>query len=157
LDVLGEQLHPSIHVMWTGNTVVADLDRPSMEWINGRIKRRAYIWWNFPVSDYVRNHLLMGPVYGNSPDIGPLYGGFVSNPMERSEASKIALYGVAGYTWNPAAFDSEADWKTAIRVVMPGAADAFETFCAHNSDLGPNGHGYRRAESVAFAPAAEAF
>src|SRR5690606_30857660 len=33
----------------------------------------------------------------------------------------------------------------------------FETFCSHNSDLGPNGHGYRREESVAFRPVADAF
>lgn len=157
LDVLGERLHPSIEVMWTGDRVVADLDRPAMEWINRRLKREAYVWWNFPVSDYVRNHLLMGPAYGNAPDIGPLYGGFVSNPMERSEASKVALFGVAGYAWHPAAHDATAAWKAGIRAVMPGAAEAFETFCAHNSDLGPNGHGYRRKESVEFAPAAEAF
>ncbi|HEY1121755.1 MAG TPA: beta-N-acetylglucosaminidase domain-containing protein [Haloferula sp.] len=157
LDILGERLHPSIEVMWTGDRVISDLDRPSMEWINGRLKREAYIWWNFPVSDYVRNHLLMGPAYGNAPDIGPLYGGFVSNPMERSEASKVALFGVAGYAWHPAAHDATAAWKAGIRVMMPGAADAFETFCAHNSDLGANGHGYRREESVEFAPKAAAF
>jgi hyaluronoglucosaminidase len=157
LEILGQTLEPSIHVMWTGNTVVADLDRSSMEWINGRIRRNAYIWWNFPVSDYVRNHLLMGPVYGNATDIKDLYGGFVSNPMERSEASKIALFGVADYAWNVRAYDSESAWKAAIREVMPGAADAFEVFCRHNSDLGPNGHGYRRMESVAFAPLATEF
>lgn len=157
LDVLGERLHPSIHVMWTGDRVVADLDRPAMEWINGRLKRRAYVWWNFPVSDYVRNHLLMGPAYGNAPDIGEMYGGFVSNPMERSEASMVALFGVADYTWNPAAYDAEKSWKAGIRAVLPGAPEAFETFCSHNSDLGPNGHGYRREESVAFKPAADAF
>jgi hyaluronoglucosaminidase len=157
LDILGQQLHPSIHVMWTGDRVIADMDRAAMEWINGRIKREAYIWWNFPVSDYVRNHLLMGPAYGNAPDIGGLYGGFVSNPMERPEASKVALSGVADYAWNPAEYDAQASWKAGIRAILPGAAEAFECFCSHNSDLGPNGHGYRRKESVDFAPVAEAF
>ena len=157
LDVLGRTLDPSIHVMWTGDRVVADLDRQGMEWINGRLRRKATIWWNFPVSDYVRNHLLLGPVYGNAPDIGPLYGGFVSNPMERSEASKVALLGVAAYAWNPAVYQPEVAWRAGIRKVMPEAAEAYETFSAHNSDLGPNGHGYRREESVAFAPAAERF
>lgn len=157
LDTLGTTLDPAIHVMWTGNTVVADLDRPSMEWINAKLRRKAFIWWNNPVTDYVRNHLLMGPVYGNAHDIGPLYGGFVSNPMERSEASKVALFGVADYTWNPEEFDSEASFLAAMDELMPGAPDAFEVFCRHNSDLGPNGHGYRRTESVEFAPKAEVF
>lgn len=157
LEVLGRTLDPSIHVMWTGDRVVADLDRRGMEWINGRLRRKATIWWNFPVSDYVRNHLLLGPVYGNANDIGPLYGGFVSNPMERSEASKVALFGVAAYTWNPSTYQPSTAWRAGIRRVVPQAADAYETFSAHNSDLGPNGHGYRREESVDFAPAAEAF
>lgn len=157
LDTLGTTLDPAIHVMWTGNTVVADLDRPSMEWINAKLRRKAYIWWNNPVTDYVRNHLLMGPIYGNSLDIGPLYGGFVSNPMERPEASKVALFGVADYTWNPEKFDSEASFLAAIKTVMPGAIEAFETFSRHNSDLGPNGHGYRRTESTHFAALAEEF
>lgn len=157
LDLLDRELDPSIHVMWTGDRVVADLDRPAMQWINARIRRNAYIWWNFPVSDYVRNHLLLGPVYGNAPDIGPLYGGFVSNPMERSEASKVALFGVADYTWNPAAYNADLSWRAGIRHVVPDAAEAYLTFASHNSDLGPNGHGYRRLESVSFKPAADAF
>ena len=157
LDVLGKTLDPSIHVMWTGDRVVADLDRQAMDWINQRLRRKAYIWWNFPVSDYVRNHLLLGPTYGNANDIGSLYGGFVSNPMERSEASKVALFGVADYTWNPRAYQPDAAWRAGIRYVVPAAAEAYETFSAHNSDLGPNGHGYRREESVAFTKTAESF
>lgn len=157
LETLGRTLDPAIHVMWTGNSVVSDLDRPSMEWINTRIRRKAYIWWNYPVTDYVRNHLLLGPVYGNASDIGDSLGGFVSNPMERSEASKVALFGVADYTWNLRTYDADAAWRASIREVMPGAADAYEVFSRHNSDLGPNGHGYRRKESVEFAAQAESY
>ncbi len=156
LDVLGRELDPSIQVMWTGDRVVADLDRQAMEWINRRLRRKAFIWWNFPVSDYVRNHLLLGPTYGNATDIGPLYGGFVSNPMERSEASKVALFGLADYTWNPLAYRPDVAWRAGIAAVVPNAVQAYTTFSTHNSDLGPNGHGYRRDESVAFAPVADA-
>ncbi len=123
LETLGRTLDPEIHVMWTGNSVVADLDTPSMEWINSRIRRKAYIWWNFPVSDYVRNHLLLGPVYGNGTDIAELLGGFVSNPMERSEASKVSLFGVADYSWNLKTYDPEIAWRAGIREVMPDAPD----------------------------------
>ena len=86
--------------MWTGNRVIACIDKESMDFINPLLKRKAYIWWNFPVSDYVRDHLLMGPVYGNGLDIKDDMSAFVSNPMERAEASKIALYSVADYAWN---------------------------------------------------------
>ncbi len=157
LDVLGKTLDPAILIMWTGNSVVADIDGKTMEWINRRIRRKACIWWNFPVSDFVRNHLLLGPAYGNSPDIAGELSGFVSNPMDKPEASKIALYGVAGYAWNLKGYDAAAAWEAGIRDLMPKAAAAFRTFAAHNSDLGPNGHGYRRDESVEIKPVAARF
>lgn len=157
LSTLGKELDPSIRIMWTGNKVVADIDKETMEWINNQIQRKAFIWWNFPVSDYVRNHLLMGPTYGNGQDIADDISGFVSNPMEHAEASKIAIYGVADYTWNMTNYNSEDNWQKAMKVVMPDSYDALQIFASHNSDLGPNGHGYRRDESVKFKPVADSF
>ena len=54
LNALGRSLNPGIEVMWTGNSVVHTIDKESMDWINARIKRKAYIWLNFPVNDFVR-------------------------------------------------------------------------------------------------------
>lgn len=156
LTTLGEKLNKDIQIMWTGNSVIATIDRETMDFINPILQRKAYIWWNFPVSDYVRDHLLMGPVYGNASDIKDEMEGFVSNPMERAEASKISLYSVADYAWNLADYDSDASWKRAIKDLMPRHAAYLETFAAHNSDLGPNGHRFRRDESVALQPALEA-
>lgn len=179
LDILGETLDPSIQVMWTGNTVVSDLDKDSMEYINGRLRRKAYIWWNAPCNDFCRTNLNMGPAYGdtaefpawirdwakslgqrifgNTSDAAELMSGFTSNPMGRSEASKVGLYGVAGYCWNPKAYDALKAWEGAMKDIMPKASDAFLTFCAHNQDNGPNGHGYRRPESLDFKPVADAY
>lgn len=157
LETLGKELDPSIRIMWTGNTVVADIDKETMTWINAKIQREAFIWWNFPVSDYVRNHLLLGPTYGNTKDIATDMSGFVSNPMEHAEASKIAIYGVANYAWNMSEYQPEQSWLNALKVVMPESYKALEIFASHNSDLGPNGHQYRRDESVKFKPEAEAF
>lgn len=78
--------------------------------------------------------------------------GFVTNPMEHAEASKIAIYSVASYAWNPTKYDTWKTWKDAIRTILPGAADELECFAMHNSDLGPNGHGYRREESMNIQP-----
>lgn len=153
LTTLGNKLNKDIQIMWTGDRVIACIDKQSMEFINPLLKRKAYIWWNFPVSDYVRDHLLMGPVYGNGLDIKDDMAAFVSNPMERAEASKIALYSIADYAWNLEDYQSEASWKRAIHDLMPQYAEYLETFAAHNSDLGENGHGFRRDESVALQPA----
>lgn len=157
LTTLGEKLNPSIQIMWTGDRVVSDITRDAINWINERIKRPAYIWWNFPVSDYVRNHLLLGPVYGNDTTIADKMAGFVCNPMEHAEASKIAIFSVASYAWNPIKYDAVKTWKDAIRDILPGAAAALECFAMHNSDLGSNGHGYHREESTDIQPAAARF
>lgn len=151
LPTLGEKLNKGIEIMWTGDRVIACIDKQAMDFINPLLKRKAYIWWNFPVSDYVRDHLLMGPVYGNGLDIKDDLSAFVSNPMERPEASKISLYSVADYSWNLEEYDSEASWKRAIKDLMPQHATYLETFAAHHSDTGVNGHGFRRDESVAVA------
>ena len=162
LTTLGTKLNPSIHIMWTGDRVIADMyegdtEKGGMKWINNLIQRPAYVWWNFPVSDYVRDHLLMGPVYGNDLHIANLMSGFVTNPMEHAESSLLAIYGVASYAWNPDQYDSDKAWKDAMKAVLPSSAKELEIFATHNSDLGANGHGYRREESVALKPVAERF
>ena len=48
-------------------------------------------------------------------------------------------------------------WKDAIMNILPDAATELEFFAAHNSDLGPNGHKYRREESVNLQPTAQSF
>ena len=146
LRTLGTQMNQGIEIMWTGNSVVHCIDRESQEWINQRINRKSYIWWNFPVSDFVRDHILLGPAYGNDLDIAETMSGFVSNPMEHAEASKTSLYGIADYTWNMPAYDYQADWEKGLREVLPSNYEALRTFALYNKDLGPNGHGFRREE-----------
>jgi len=157
LDILGDMLDPSILVLWTGDRVVGDITLDGLNWVNKRIERNSFVWWNFPVSDYVRDHLLMGPSYGLDVDSKEAMSGFVSNPMDKPEASKVGVYGVAMYAWNMKAYDSNKSWENACNFIMPEAADAFKTFCAHNSDPGRNGHKYRRDESVEIMPVAELF
>ena len=156
LRTLGSTLNKGIEVMWTGNSVVACIDKATMEWINERIQRKGYIWLNFPVNDFVRDHMLMGPLYGNGKDIAPLVSGFVSNPMEYAETSKISLYGIADYCWNMDAYEFEANWHKSLRRILPSNYKALEIFALYNKDLGPNGHGFRREEGEELQPTAKA-
>lgn len=156
LRTLGTKMNKGVEIMWTGNSVVHCIDKESMEWINSRIDRKAYIWWNFPVTDFCRDHLAMGPAYGNGLDIAEDVSGFVSNPMEHAEASKLSLYGIADYTWNMKNYDDKANWEKAIRNLLPDNAVALRAFAVVNEDLGPNGHGFRRDESRELKPLMEA-
>lgn len=145
LAIYGRTLDPSVNVFWTGDVVCSDLTRETLDWINTRIKRPAYYWWNYPVTDYVRNIILQGPVYGldTTLDDDDLCG-FVSNPMEHGEASQLALYGVADYSWNISDYNPLDNWERGLRALMPGAADAYRTFAIHSCDTET---GYRRDES----------
>lgn len=158
LPALGDIMDSDINIMWTGNSVVDMINKSDMQWINNQIKRKAYIWLNYPVSDYCINHLLMGPTYGNDLNIADMLSGFVSNPMEYAEASKVSLFSIADYTWNMPAYDSNASWEAAMKYLMPGNYEAFRFFCENNVDLGVNTHGLRRMdESPEFAKAKETF
>lgn len=152
LDVLAEKLDPSVNIMWTGDSVCSDITADAITWANNRLKRNVYVWWNWPVVDYCASALLLGRTYGLAKENKGRYSGFVSNPMDKPEASKIALFGVSDYTWNIDAFDSQKSWKDGIRRLFPHYAKSMQTLANHSSDTGGNVHLFRREESVAFKP-----
>lgn len=145
LAIYGNQLEKNIRVFWTGDVVCSDLTRETLDWVDQRIKRPAYYWWNFPVTDYARHIVMQGPSYGLEPGLtDQQLCGLLSNPMEHGEASKLALYGVADYCWNTSAYNALDNWERALADLTPEAAAAYRTFAIHSCDTET---GYRRAES----------
>ncbi|MBQ3622875.1 MAG: beta-N-acetylglucosaminidase domain-containing protein [Bacteroidaceae bacterium] len=144
LNILGTKMDKSVRIMWTGNSVVDMIEMNDMQWINNQISRKAYIWLNYPVTDYCINRLLMGPTWGNGLDIANELGGFTSNPMEYAMASKLSLYSIGDYCWNMPAYNADASWESAMSYLMPRNKEAFRFFCQNNVDLGSTVHGLRR-------------
>lgn len=145
LSIYGKTLDPSVKVFWTGDVVCSDLTKETLDWVNSRIKRPAFYWWNYPVTDYARHIIMQGPVYGLETTLTANdFCGFASNPMEHGEASKLALYGVADYTWNIAEYNPIDNWERGLAELTPEVKDAYRTFAIHSCDTET---GYRRAES----------
>lgn len=145
LAYYGRNLDKNIEVFYTGDAVCSDLTAETMEFFDPLIQRPGLYWWNFPVSDYCRNYILQGPAYGLDTTLTVNeVSGVVSNPMEHGEASRLALYGVADYTWNPRAYNPMDNWERAIVEMLPDAARAYRTFAIHSADTET---GYRRDES----------
>ena len=145
LAIYGKKLNPDVEVFWTGAVVCSDLTPETLEFVNSRIKRPALFWWNYPVTDYARNYLLQGPVYGLDTSLTAAdVAGIESNPMEHGEASKLALYGVADYAWNPSAYNPIDNWERGLEEIASEAAEAYRLFAIHNGDTET---GYRRDES----------
>ena len=155
LETLGDKLDADIHIMWTGDRALSDITADNLTWVQTIFKRRPYIWWNFPVTDFSNDRILMGKVIGITPAIRTDASAFVSNPMEYAEASKLALFSVANYTWNINAYDAEASWQEGIRSLLPDAAEAFACFCRHSSATGTD-H-FPRPESECIRRAADRF
>lgn len=145
LVIYGNELHPSVDVFWTGDAVCSNMTESTMEWIGERIQRPALFWWNYPVTDYARHIVMQGPVYGLATTMNrETTRGLVSNPMEYGEASKLALYSVADYTWNTAVYNPVDSWERAIEAIAPEVKEAYRHFAIHSCDTET---GYRRLES----------
>jgi len=144
---LGRELDKRVHIMWTGRSICSDIRADAVKRITEDFQRPPFIWWNWPVNDYCRRKVLLGRTYGVDDCA---YAGFVTNPMENGEANKLAIYGVAKWAKDPAHFDSQKTWEESFAKIYPDPeiAKAMRVFAEHNSDQGPNGHGYRREESV---------
>lgn len=143
LRKMGSGLHADINIMWTGNSVCDMIGNDDCEWFTAETTRKPFIWLNYPVNDYGMHNLLMGPATGNEPGIADKVAAFCSNPMQYAEASKVALYQLADFAWNPAKFNAEQSWLNATAALEPQCVDDFRIFCLNNVDVGPSVHGLR--------------
>lgn len=148
LETLGEGLDADIRIMWTGDRALSDITAENLSWVQTLIRRKPYIWWNFPVSDFSNDRVLMGEVYGVDSSIRTETSGFVSNPMEYAEASRLALFSVADYTWKTSGYNSLESWKAGARALMPDAAEAFHCFCTHAAATGEGHYPRRESENI---------
>lgn len=147
---LGAKLDKSAMIMWTGKTICSDVRAEDVAQITEDFQRPPFIWWNWPVNDYCRSKLLLGRLYGLD---ACTYAGVVLNPMENCELNKIAIHSFGEWCKDPVNFDSHKAWNEGFAKIFkdPEIASAMRVFALHNSDQGPNAHGYHREESVAVA------
>lgn len=134
LDLLA-QFDQDVQIMWTGDSVISEVNPSMMEYIESKINRPAYIWWNYPVNDLgMGSQLLVGQTVGLSNEMGKM-NGLVSNPMLQAQASKFSLFSIADYGWNIADFDKEESWNKAVEYIIPEKeyAEAFKLFAANNN------------------------
>lgn len=101
-------VQPDIVVQWTGIGVVAPtITTADAIRIHDIFRHDLLIWDNYPVNDFDRNRLFLGPLVGRDAGLTPEHGviGLTANPMNEAEASKIPLFTIADYIWNPEAYN----------------------------------------------------
>ena len=134
--------------MWTGERALSDITTDNLTWVQTLIKRKPYIWWNFPVTDYSNDRIMMGEVYGLDASIATEASAFVANPMEYAEASKLAIYSVANRTWNIRSYDSCSSWKNGIQYLLPDAYEAMVCLCENSSNTDVDHYPRKESERI---------
>ena len=102
-------------------------------------------WWNYPCNDNDADKLFTMDMYTNFHDESRISNtatvdknlknclAVLSNPMQQGEVSKIALFGVADYAWNNAAFNNKNNWNAAFSAIINDkeTAQAYQLLAAH--------------------------
>jgi len=115
-----DHLSKSIDVMWTGRSVCsARITSHEARMLSERIGRKPFLWDNYPVNDYNRNKIFLGPFRGRAPDLLENLSGYVSNPMNEAQASKFVLFTLAEYLEKPYDYDPDKAWENAVRKMAP--------------------------------------
>ncbi|WP_246366905.1 beta-N-acetylhexosaminidase family protein [Paraliobacillus salinarum] len=149
-----ELLNNETVVMWTGPDVVPEkVTAEGAEEAHNVFKNDLLLWDNYPTNDFDRNSLFLGPLVKRDKDLtenGVV--GITSNPMNEAEASKIPLFTIADYAWNPFNYDAKDAWNRSVESFGGDAAEAVKAF-AENSYSSP----INEEESLTLKPLIEEF
>ncbi|MFG6119345.1 beta-N-acetylhexosaminidase family protein [Thalassobacillus sp. B23F22_16] len=149
-----EILNEDTIVMWTGPKVVSeDITSEGAEKVYDIFQHDLLLWDNYPVNDFDRNSLFLGPLVNRDADLaenGVI--GLTTNPMNEAEASKIPIYTIADYSWNPSDYNPENSWERSIQSFGGDASELVRSF-AENSYSSP----LSSKESLTLTPLIENF
>ncbi|MGH1565197.1 beta-N-acetylglucosaminidase domain-containing protein [Mumia sp. DW29H23] len=127
-------LSTDVDIYWTGPQVVS----PSIS--NDDVtkalaafpKHRLMIWDNYPVNDYARNRLLVGPSVAREAGMEKRTIGITFNEMIEQAPSQIVLGTQADFAWNPQAYDHERAWTRTLRELGGNAYEELRLFAENN-------------------------
>ena len=116
INTIGEGIDKDVMMFWTGpqccSTSISAADANVFaKWI----RRKPFVWDNYPVNDMFSWRLLMSPLKNRSADLPGATSGYISNPMKQWHASTIPLATTAAYLNDPASYDPAKAMEAAIR------------------------------------------
>ncbi|MFE5291890.1 protein O-GlcNAcase [Isoptericola sp. NPDC056618] len=112
-------------VLWTGrDIVVGEVTRQDVDAAGAAFGRPLVLWDNFPVNDFDRSRLFLGPLTGRTDDVaGSALVGIVANPMVEPLPSRFALASVGRWAHDPQGYDRSAAGRDALLRVAGEAAE----------------------------------
>ncbi len=139
--VLRASLDPGVVVYWTGPEVVSyAVTREELDAAAHRFGGRELLLWdNYPVNDFDRERLFLGPLRGRDPRIADALHGIVANGMLQAVPSKLALATVAGWARDPHAYDAVSAFECALREHGAEVVDALRRLAPAPAGVAPPG------------------
>ncbi|WP_245641030.1 beta-N-acetylglucosaminidase domain-containing protein [Streptomyces megasporus] len=137
-------LRGDVEVAWTGVGVVpATITGAETAEARSVFRQPLATLDNYPVNDYAADRIFLGPYTGREPAVANRSAELLANAMEQATASRVPLFTVADYAWNPRAYRPEESWEAAVDDLAgagePGGTvdretrEALRAFAANNS------------------------
>lgn len=114
---LRDNMDNDIEVFFTGLNVMAQkISTEDMEKVKKAFGKTFVIWDNHPVNDYIPQRLITAPVNNRTKDMPKYVSGYVSNPMNQWQASKVGVLSIANYAWNVDSYDPEKSFRDSLKL-----------------------------------------
>lgn len=124
-DGLAGVLPEDARVLWTGrDIVVEEITEADVVAAAAAFGRRIVLWDNFPVNDFDRTRLFLGPLTGRPTAVTELpLDGIVANAMIEAEPSRLPLATVGSWAADPTGYDPAWAAADALAVVAGERAE----------------------------------
>lgn len=131
---LMKDLDDSIHIMWTGDDVCSSMESGRFTEFTNLTNKKPFFWLNWPVNDYSTDHLLMGKgevLNINYTDDTVPFEGMVTNPMQQAEPSKLSIFAICDYTWNPNKFNVDKSYNDSFKYIEEKEYESLKAISSH--------------------------
>ncbi len=94
LKYMGDNLDQRIDIIWTGPMVRSNfITMEHLREVGKILRRKPFIWDNYIANDGEKheNHIYLKPITGRKPEIIEFISGYMINPMNQAELSKIPI------------------------------------------------------------------
>ena len=127
ITAVGNGIDPEVMMFWTGpqccsSSISAEDARTFAKWI----KRKPFVWDNYPVNDMYAWRPLLGPLKNRSADLASAVCGYIANPMKQWAISTIPLATTAMYLNDPEGYNPEKAMAEVVRSYLPSQQRAIQ-------------------------------
>lgn len=148
LNLYDAEFPDDVQIMFTGENTLSSITQESINGFKTKgadagERRDPLFWLNWPVNDIDREdyrRLFMGKGEMMNPGVENMVG-VLTNPMEESQPSKIAIFETADYSWNTTNFDADQNWVDSFKYVEPNAPEELHEIAKHMSNMDNGGIG----------------